>query len=641
MKRFEKESLTPADVRKLQELSRLCKRDILTMTTLAESGHPGGSMSSLDIYLTVYSFAKISPGLVEDPGRDRIVISHGHTSPGVYSVLGRLGFFDIDMAVATFRLAGSIFDGHVVRKVPGVEWSTGNLGQGLSAGCGFSLASKLRKRDSHTFVLMSDGEQTKGQVAEARRFAIKYGLNRLTVVVDYNKIQISGQTEKVMPCNVITNYMADCWDIAEVDGHDFVQIYQALRKSLSSEKPVCIIAHTVLGKGVSFMENKHQYHGKPLNEEEYKKAVAELGLEPVLEKYLELREKDWQYPEKKFFFSPRLQSGKPILYPKEEKTDNRTGFGKALLEIARANQNKTEYPVVVFDCDLASSVKTDLFEKEFPDRFFQCGVQEHHAATVAGVLSVENFITFFADFGVFGVDETYNQARLNDQNYANLKVICTHVGFDVGEDGKTHQCIDYIGTFRNLFHFKLIVPADPNQTDRAVRYVAEKAGNWFVGMGRSKTPNILKENGEVYFDSDYQFEYGKADLLRSGKDGCIITMGTMVPRALEIHESLKKEGLEIGVLNFSCPLVVDEEKMEKALQTGLIVTYEDHHADTGLGATVALYLADKGYAGKFFRLGIKDYGSSGKPDSLFKTQGLDPASVSQFIKNILSSGEKK
>jgi len=131
MKRFEKEELSAQEIQKLQELSRLCKGDIITMTTLAESGHAGGSMSSLDFYLTVYSFANMSPALLDDPARDRIVVSHGHTSPGVYSVLGRLGYFDVDMAVSTFRMAGSIFDGHVVRKVPGVEWGTGNLGQGL------------------------------------------------------------------------------------------------------------------------------------------------------------------------------------------------------------------------------------------------------------------------------------------------------------------------------------------------------------------------------------------------------------------------------------------------------------------------------------------------------------------------------
>lgn len=196
------------------------------------------------------------------------------------------------MAIATFRKAGSIFDGHIVRKVPGVEWGTGNLGQGLSAGCGFALADKIKGRNSYTFVLMSDGEQTKGQVGEARRFAIKYGLNNLKIIIDYNKVQISGNIEKVMPCRIKENYLADGWEVIECDGHNFSQIYDSIKKAISIEKPVCIIANTVMCKGICFIENDYRYHGKPLSEEEYKKAMEIIGLEPVLEKYRELRNKN-------------------------------------------------------------------------------------------------------------------------------------------------------------------------------------------------------------------------------------------------------------------------------------------------------------------------------------------------------------
>lgn len=632
MARFTREKLEKQDIEKLENLSRICKADILTMTTVANSGHPGGAISSLDIFLTVYSYANINPEIVDSPERDKIVVSHGHTSAGVYSVLGRLGFFDIDMALATFRLAGSIFEGHIVRKVPGVEWGTGNLGQGLSAGCGFALADRIHKRESYTFVLMSDGEQTKGQVGEARRFAIKYGLNNITVVIDYNKIQISGNTDKVMPCRICENYKADGWEVIDgVDGHDFSQLYEAIRKSIEVEKPVCIIAETVMGKGISFMENQHKYHGKPLSDEEYKKALEELGIDRDLDKYKKLREQKWEYPSRKFYFRPELKKGNPVLYGKEEKTDNRTAYGKALLDVGKENAGN-EYPVVVFDCDLSSSVKTNYFEKEFPERFFQVGVQEHHAATLAGAVSTDKIISFFSDFGVFGVDETYNQQRLNDQNFTNLRVVCTHLGLDVGEDGKTHQCIDYIGVLRNTFGFKIIIPADPNQTDRVIRYISDKEGNWFIGMGRSKIPVITKENGEIYFGTDYNFQYGKADLIREGKDGYILTYGCMVYRAVEISEKLKQEGISIGIMNFSCPTEIDKEMIEKAKGTPLIITYEDHHIDTGLGSTAGIYLSETGYNGKFIRKGVTNYGASGKPDELFKWFGLDIDGMVELIK---------
>lgn len=628
---FEKEHLSEKDIERLENLARLCRGDILTMTTLAGSGHPGGSMSSIDIYLTVFSYANISPEKLEDPLRDKIVISHGHTSPGVYAALGRLGFFDIDMTVATFRLGGSIFDGHIIRKVPGVEWGTGNLGQGLSAGCGFAIADKLHKRDTHIFVLMSDGEQTKGQVAEARRFAVKYGLTNITVIIDNNNIQISGRTDDVMPCRICANYRADGWETMEVDGHNFSQLYDAIKKSLKIPSPVCIIANTVIGKGVSFMENDYRYHGKTLDEAAYIKAMEELGLNPSLEKYRQLRMKKWEYPERKFFFSPSIKKGTPILYKKEEKTDNRSAYGKALVDIAKANIHNKEYPFAVFDCDLATSVKTDLFAKEFPENFFQVGVQEHNAATIAGVVSTDKVISFFSDFGVFGVDETFNQARLNDQNHTNLKLVCTHLGLDVGEDGKTHQCIDYIGTLRNLFGFKIIIPADPNQTDRVIRYIAGESGNWFVGMGRSKTPVITKEDGSEYFGLDYEFKYGKADIIRKGKDGYIISMGSILAHTVKASEILKEKGISVGVINMSCPLVIDEDVMREVIKTGLIITAEDHHIDTGLGATVGLYLLKEKYQGVFIRRGITGYGSSGTPEYLFKKEGLDSESLAELV----------
>ncbi|MFN4227533.1 MAG: transketolase family protein, partial [Candidatus Ratteibacteria bacterium] len=345
-------------------------------------------------------------------------------------------------------------------------------------------------------------------------------------------------------------------------------------------------------------------------------------------------------PKRKFVFTPKINIGKPIVYDKEEKTDNRTAYGNSLLDIARINRDNKEYPIVVFDCDLASSVKTDLFEKEFPERFFQVGVQEHNAATISGAISTDKFITFFSDFGVFGIDETFNQQRLNDQNFTNLKLVCTHLGLDVGEDGKTHQCIDYIGVLRNLFGFKIIIPADPNQTDRVIRYIVDKPGNWFVGMGRSKIPVILKENGEVFFDENYKFEYGKADIIREGKDGYILTYGCMVYRALKVYEELKKEGLNIGVMNFSCPTVIDEEKIKIAIDTGLLITYEDHHIDTGLGATVAIYLSENGIKVKFLRFGIKEYGASGNPDELFRKEKISPENLIYMIKKVLSKKEE-
>ncbi|MCK4311099.1 MAG: transketolase, partial [Candidatus Cloacimonetes bacterium] len=520
--------------------------------------------------------------------------------------------------------------------VPGIEWASGNLGQGLSAGCGFALACHLKNIHNHTFVLMGDGEQQKGQVSEARRFAIKYKLRNITAFVDYNKLQISGRTEKIMPQDILENYVSDGWGLIEIDGHNLVEIRDAIIDAVCHDKPTMILAHTIMGKGVSFMEDKEKYHGAAISEEQLNEAFKELGLENDIEKYKKLREKfkpsnSVQKEKNKDF---KLKTGKPIIY--EEKTDNRSAWGNAIADIAtRTPHPATRNPIVIFDCDLQGSVKTKKFESILPQNFFQGGIMEHNTAVIAGAMSKEGLQVFYADFGVFGVDETFNQHRLNDINNTNLKVITTHVGLDVGEDGKTHQCIDYLGVMKNLFHFKVIIPADPNQTDRIIRYVATKHGNFLIPMGRSKLDIIKDEEEKIFFGKDYKFIYGKADLLLDGKDAAIFVMGTLAGRAVEIAEKLLEEKISLQVWNISCPNDLDENALKKAAKTGTIFTYEDHNIHTGLGNSIADKLMQMSLSCKFYKFGVEDYGVSGKSSDLFQFYGLDVNSMVENIKNIL------
>ena len=637
---FEKEKLDERKMVKLKEMGRLARGDILKMTTLAKSGHPGGSMSSIDIYLVLYFCANIEPANPYYPERDRIVVSHGHTSPGVYAALAQRGFFDRDRVIAGFRKAGTIFEGHAERGVPGVEWDSGNLGQGLSAGCGFALAARLHHKNYQVFVVMGDGEQSKGQISEARRLAKKFQLSNITVIIDYNRLQLSGSLKKIMPQNIKANYLADGWDVLEIDGHNYQEIYQALREAVNNKNsPVAIIAQTTMGKGVSFMEDKFEFHGMPLSFAQCKAALPELGFDDNLDEYFtqteEKRKRDSGERTSRERVAKKINiiTGKPHTYTQEEKIDNRSAFGNALEDLGKLNlSQQSSTPIAVLDCDLIGSVKTGKFAAAHPEHFFQAGIQEHNTATVAGALSVEGIVTFFADFGVFGVDETYNQQRLNDINQTNLKLICTHNGIEVGQDGKTHQCIDYVGIINNLYGYKIIIPADPNQTDRVIRYIASVWGNFFVGMGRSSGPVILTENGKPLFGDDYQFYYGKADKVREGNQAAIISMGGMLSYAIQAWEILKKKGYQVQVINVSCLTDLDKERLKEAAQTGAIVTYEDHNINTGLGSVVANFLAENCLNPHFKKMGAKAYAGSGAPVELFKMQGLD---VDSLVKNVI------
>ncbi|MFW6162559.1 MAG: transketolase C-terminal domain-containing protein, partial [Planctomycetota bacterium] len=244
--------------------------------------------------------------------------------------------------------------------------------------------------------------------------------------------------------------------------------------------------------------------------------------------------------------------------------------------------------------------------------------------------------------GVFGFDETYNQHRLNDINEADLKLVCTHCGLDVGEDGKTHQCLDYVGTMRNLLGFKVVVPADANQTDRVIRWAASTPGNIAVAVGRSKLPTVTDPKGKPLFAGDYAFEYGKADPIRRGGDATIIAMGTMVGYCLQAVEALKEKGHKVGLLGMPCPTDPDMRAIRAAAKRGPIVTCEDHNKWTGLGASVGMALALMGLRCEFEMLGAEDYASSGTPEALFAEKGIDPAAVVKAVETLIrKSGPKK
>ena len=627
--------LTAEDLAELSGRAHSARGTVLTATTLAASGHPGGSFSSMEFYTLLYSCARLRPAEPRWDARDRIVVSHGHTSPGVYSALAEAGFFDPQQVAAHFRQAGSLFEGHVERSVPGVEWSTGNLGQGLSAGVGLALGARMTGAQWHTFVAMSDGEQQKGQVGEARRLAAKYGLGNLTVVADWNRVQISGHTNEVMPVPIPSDWAADGWEVHECDGHDLQAMHAAIADGVADGVPTVILAHTVIGKGVSFMEDQPEFHGRGLTPQEYLLAMAELDLDPSALETARAERANPVAVTPLEFVTPAvsLNAGVPRTYAADVKTDNRSAWGAALLDIAEASPNVV---VSVLDCDLAQSVKTEAFWHTYPDRFIECGVGEHNAATIGGALStVPGVVAFWADFGVFGIDEVYNQQRLNDINGAALKLAVTHCGLDVGEDGKTHQCLDYVGALRNLFGWRVFVPADPNQTDRAVRMAATLQGNVAIAMGRSKLPIILAESGEPLFGGDYEFVPGEIVWARDGEDAVVLVMGTVAGAAVAASDRLRTRGVHAAVGIVATPLELDAEAMARAGRSQLLVTVEDHSARSGLGASVADWLSANSGSARRVVLGVDGYQSSGASSELLAVAGLDAVSIAERIEREL------
>ena len=637
---FSEEKLSDEWHRKLTELGRIARGHILKMTTLAASGHPGGSISSIEIYLMLYFMSRVDPKQPHRDDRDRILISHGHTSPGAYSALAAAGFFPIEPLLHGFRQAGSPYEGHVERSVPGIEWDTGNLGQGLSAGIGKALYSKLSGQNFHTFVFMSDGEQQKGQVSEGRRFVAKFKLPRLTVIIDRNRLQISGKTENIMPQDIAAEWQSNGWEVMEIDGHDLGQIYDALKKGYnSSGKPLVIIANTIMGQGISFMENEECYHGAALKPDQLSAALKELNIDDS--DMEELKQKRQSGPPPDFppppSLFPEVNPGETITYPANKKLDNRSAFGNALLSFGEANLSKDKFAMAVFDCDLSVSVKTKVFGESFPDNFFQCGVSEHNTAAMAGSLSAEKAISIWADFAVFAVDECYNQARLSDINHANMKMFCTHTGVNVGEDGKTHQCIDYFALLNSTFSWKVITPADPNQTDRIVRYVLTHPGNHAVLMGRAVNPIITNESGQPFFGDDYIYEYGRMDKIRTGENLALVAAGNMLGIAFKSYQQLESENINISLFNISDWSDLHPDDIKTIASYARVIVLEDHNVKTGLGTAIASAIFDTGLSPKLTKIGVSDYASSGQTDELYKLLGMDAESVATTVRTLLKA----
>lgn len=245
----------------------------------AGSGHPGGSLSCADVVAYLY-FDKmnVSPETADSPDRDRFVLSKGHACPALYAALALRGFFD-EKELWSLRTSGGLLQGHPdMRRVPGVDMSTGSLGQGISAACGIALAGKADGRTYRTYAILGDGELQEGQVWEAAMFAAHYKLDRLTAFVDYNGLQIDGDVHKVMdPSPIDEKFRAFGWHVQVIDGHSFEEIDAAVTAAeKAADKPSAIICRTVKGKGVSFMENNASWHGKAPNDEQYAVAEAEL-----------------------------------------------------------------------------------------------------------------------------------------------------------------------------------------------------------------------------------------------------------------------------------------------------------------------------------------------------------------------------
>ncbi len=627
--------LTEKQIKFLQTFSKAARRSIIEMVTNAQSGHPGGSLSSIDYLSVLYAY------IISQTG-EHTVISHGHISPAVYSTLANLGYIDREEVVKNFRKFGSKFEGHITRHVPGIIYGTGPLGTGVSAASGFAIGEKL-KNNRNVYALMGDGECQEGQVHEMIHFAKHHKLNNFVLFVDYNKVQLTASIKETLNIDVKKTFEAGHWEVIDIDGHNYQEIWDALSKAEQiKDRPVVILGHTIMGQGIDFMQEtgeKHQasWHGKAPKPEMIENHVEDLALNSdeqasmldFQKNHIKWRPEEPDFPE--MLSEVKINQGTPIRYPADKLTDCRSAYGNALLDLAKHNSQ-----VVALTADVKGSVKTDGVSRELPKQYIECGIAEQQMISAAGGMSLDGYIPFASTFGAFISSRAKDQARVNDINHCNVKMVATHCGLSVGEDGPTHQAIDDKSSFAGFFNTRIIEPACPNQCDAIIRYVASHFGNFYVRMGRHKFPVITNEDGSLFYDENYRFEYGKSDLIRKGQDLTIVASGPCVHEALEAQKMLAEENISVEIIAVSTLNKFDRQVLDSVEKTGKLITVEDHNPESGTGGQLAQHLFTKGIAvEEFASLGSREYQLSGKSEELYAAVGIDAKAIAEKVKKMV------
>jgi transketolase len=628
---------------------------------LAGSGHPGGTLSIMDITAALYlKIANLDPKNPDWEDRDRIIFSAGHKAPALYIGLAMAGYFPIE-EVATLRKFDSPFQGHPHwLKLKGVEMSTGSLGQGLGVGVGMALRGKLDKKNYKVYVITGDGEWDEGSMWEAAMSASHYKLDNLIVIIDRNFLQIDGNTEEVMKLeNLEKKLAAFGFKVITIDGHNMKQIVGALEKAKKVKgKPVAIIAKTIKGKGVSFMENNPAWHGVAPNEEQLKKALAELKLTNKIDLNLfRKRAEDYQkkidqrieklVPKfKKDYFWNHQEKMKVKMEP------TRFGFGKALAEVGENEK------VVCLGLDISSSVKiTDFYAKnpERKKRFLSMGIAEQNATAVAGGLAKEGKLPVLSTYGVFCSQRNADQMRTT-VCYGELNVLFggAHGGISVGPDGATHQALEEIFVVGSLPNMNLVIPCDSLETEKATKELLLKVkGPKYIRFAREATPIVTTE--------ETPFVFGKANIYRYRKetasfvdafevflavnypykndDVALIACGPEFAEALRAAWILKEEfGISSRVINLHTIKPLDKETIIKAAKETKVVVTAEEHQKGGLGNLVAATIMEANLKNtpKFGMIGVDDrFGESGKPWELLKAFGLTAEFIAQKVISLL------
>ncbi|MFA5050520.1 MAG: transketolase [Patescibacteria group bacterium] len=610
---------------KLKKLSKLIRYYILLSTTEAGSGHPTSALSAADL-MAVLFFGGFYRANLENPkfaNNDRFIISKGHAVPALYAVYAAAGILT-EANLKTLRKFDSPLEGHPTPRFKYNEIATGSLGQGLSVGVGMAINAKyLDKLPYRTYVLLGDSEMAEGSVWEAIELASYYKLDNLIGIIDVNRL---GQKGETMLGYKVKEYAkrisAFGWQTIVIDGHNLKEIEKAFKKANQiKNKPIMIIAKTIKGKGISFLENKNGWHGKTLSVDEFKKALKELGeIDKKICGVIALPEN----------ISPRLtRLGREIIavsdiFYSDKTYSTRKAFGNAITRLGE------KYPeIVVLDGEVGNSTYSEIFEKVFPNRFFQMFIAEQNMVGTALGLDKRGKIPFVPTFGAF-LTRAFDQIRMSQYSEANIKFVGSHAGVSIGEDGPSQMALEDIAMFRTILNSIVLYPSDAISTEKLVEEAIKFKGIVYLRTTRSATPIIYKSNEN--------FPIGGSKILKkSEKDAVtIVAAGITLFEALKAYEILQKEGINIRIIDLYSIKPIDEAVLKQAAEeTKAIITVEDHFAEGGIGEAVRSVLGPSTGSGSIYSLAVRKMPRSGKPEELLDFEEISAKAIIKKVKEIV------
>ena len=611
---------TETQVQQWTNLAQQLRVDSIRCTTAAGSGHPTSSMSAADLMAVLLtSYLHYDFDNPKNPNNDHLIFSKGHASPLLYSLYKAAGAIS-DEELMTLRKFGSRLEGHPAPVLPWVDVATGSLGQGFPIGVGIALAGKyLDKLPYHIWVLLGDSEMAEGSIWEAFDHASFYKLDNLVGILDCNRLGQRGETMHGWDTALYAaRAEAFGWKAIVIDGHNYDEINQAYAQAIQANgSPTLIVAKTIKGKGVSFLENKNGWHGKALNKEQEEQALKEIPHVRSMIFPVQKPENRQPAPE------PAKQELQLPSYDGKEAVATRKAYGDALQALGTANPD-----VVGLDGEVSNSTYAEEFAKAYPDRYFEQYIAEQQMVAAAVGMSVRQKIPFASTFAAF-FTRAYDFIRMAAVSRANIRLCGSHAGVSIGEDGPSQMALEDLAMMRAVFGSTVLYPCDANQTAKLVAEMANHDGIVYMRTTREKTP--------VIYGPDEEFTVGGSKVVRqsNGDQVTIVAAGITLHEALEAYDELQSEGITIRVIDAYSVKPMDEETILAAAQEvgNKFVVVEDHWPEGGLGdALLDVFTHQDGPLPQVVKLAVQSMPGSGTPAELMEEAGISAHHIVEAVK---------